>query len=201
MITFGLTGGIASGKSTVARLFERWGVPVVDADRVAREVVAVQTPALLEIEETFGSSVLREDGALDRVALGRLVFAQPEQRARLNSIVHPRIKERVAARLKQLGDEGHALACYDVPLLFETQQQKNYRPVVVVAAPDTVRIQRIMERDGLDEEAAQARLDSQIPLATKVAAADFVVENSADLDALKAAARSVLEQVRRWVKE
>ncbi len=199
MITFGLTGGIASGKSTVARLFAQSGIPVVDADRVARRVVEPGSVALNAIVSEFGPEVLGRDGALDRSALGRIVFSDEKKRQRLNGIVHPEVKKLVVADLARLSIQGHELACYDVPLLFETNQDRLYRPVVVVTASDETRITRMVERDGLSREEAAARLASQMPLAEKVLRADVVIENEGDLESLHVAAQEALVRVRRLV--
>lgn len=198
MITFALTGGIGSGKSSVARLFAGWGVPVVDADRVARVVVDRGTRALAEIAAQFGPHVLTEHGELDRAALGRLVFSDPDALARLNAIVHPEIRRWVDAELSRLAQAGQNLACYEIPLLFETQQQHRYRPVVVVVADDATRIERIMSRDGLDHQAAVARLHAQLPLAEKARLADIVIANDGGFTELEHAAASALARVRAW---
>lgn len=199
MITFALTGGIASGKSTVARLFAECGVPVIDADRIARLVVMPQTPAFSEIVARFGNGVLAEDGSLNRQALGHVVFSDPQQLAALNAIVHPAVQHEVLLQREKLQQQGVTLACYDVPLLFETGQTQHYRPVVVVTAHEELRIERMVARDGLDPEAARARLLAQIPLEQKVAHADIVIENNGTLTELHAAARDALERVRLFV--
>lgn len=199
MITFALTGGIASGKSTVARLFAEWGVPVIDADRIARLVVMPQTPALSAIVARFGNEILTEDGSLNRQALGHIVFSDPQQLAALNAIVHPAVQHEVLLQRVKLQQQGVTLACYDVPLLFETGQTQHYRPIVVVTAHEELRIERMVARDGLDPEAARARLFAQIPLEQKVEQADIVIENNGTLTELHAAARDALERVRRFV--
>ena len=197
MITFGLTGGIASGKSTVARLFSEFGVPVIDADQMARRAVAVGSEALSAIAARFGSDVLDAQGQLDRAALGRLVFGHPARLAELNAIVHPEVARLVDRERTHLAALGHELACYDIPLLFETNQQHRYRPVVVVTAADEMRIARMMLRDGLDRAAAEARLASQMPLSEKVRGADVVIENNDDLAHLRIEARRALDEVYR----
>ncbi|MBK6691391.1 MAG: dephospho-CoA kinase [Myxococcales bacterium] len=192
MHVFGLTGGLASGKSTVGALYRSMGVPVVDADLVAREVVKKGLPALAELAAAFGADVLRSDGDLDRVVLARRVFGDAEAKAKLDAIMHPKIRARSAELLKAHADSGEPLACYEAALLVETGMADAFRPLVVVAARPELQLARAMARDGEDTEAVKRRLASQMPLEAKVAVADFVVENNADEAALKAAAEGAL---------
>jgi dephospho-CoA kinase len=173
----GLTGGIACGKSTVSRLLAARGAVIIDADVLAREVVAPHGPALADIVATFGAEVLGPDGALDRAALGARVFASPEARARLERITHPRIAALSLERLRDARTSGASLVVYDAALLFESGRAEAFRPVVVVTAPREVQRQRLMDRDGLDTAAADARIDSQMPVAAKAALADHVIDN------------------------
>jgi dephospho-CoA kinase len=182
----GLTGGIASGKSTVARLLAARGVPVLDADEVARDVVAPGTEGLAEVVAAFGPQVLGPDGALDRKRLGERVFADAEARARLGAIVHPRIAVESRRRLAALAERGAPYVVYEAALLVENGAYRMFPVLVVVCAPEHARIQRIMERDGLGEAEARARLRAQLDDAEKRAVADFVVDNDgsrADLEA------------------
>lgn len=188
---FALTGGIGSGKSTVAAQLRRRGVPVIDADALAREVVAPGSRALAEVEAEFGAAVLR-DGALDRAALARVVFADPAARARLEAITHPRIQALRDARLLELSGAGEPLACYEVPLLFERGLDTSLRPVVVVSVPEAVQIERARRRDQASEAMIRARLAAQLPLAEKVARADYVIDNVGSLAATQAATDAVL---------
>lgn len=174
---FGLTGGLASGKSTVATRFRARGLPVIDADQLAREVVAPGSPGLDEIIEVFGIQVLRPDGSLDRAKLADRVFASPEDRRRLNAIVHPRIGALTLARTQELADRGEKLACYEAALLVENGIVEAFRPLVVVAVPEEVQVARAVGRDGCTEEQARARIAAQRPLADKVAVADYVIVN------------------------
>jgi dephospho-CoA kinase len=196
MHVFGLTGGIASGKSTVAKRFRELGVPVVDADALARDVVAKGTEGLDAIVRAFGEDVLLPDGALDRAKLGALVFASPERRATLNAIVHPLIARASQGALAKLAADGAELACYEAALLVENGLADAFRPLVVVAAPEEVQVARMRERDGLDEGEARARLAAQKPLHEKTAVADHVITNDADLAALTGAADAVLATIR-----
>lgn len=195
MHLFGLTGGIASGKSTVAAVFRGEGVPVIDADEVAREVVMPGEPALAAIVEAFGREVLLEDGTLDRKHLGAIVFDDASKRARLNAIIHPAIAQRSAAHFARL--EAEPLVCYDAALLVERGMADAFRPLVVVAAPRELQRTRLMARDGISAAEADARLDAQAPVEAKIAAADLVIQNDADVATLQARARDALAEVRR----
>jgi dephospho-CoA kinase len=175
---FGLTGGIASGKSTVAERLRARGVPVVDADELAREVVAPGTEGLREVTQAFGASVLDASGALDRKMLGRAVFADEAARKRLNAIVHPRIAARALQRTGLLESGGEPLACYEAALLLENGLADALRPLVVCACPENVQIARVRARDGATVEEALARIRAQKPLAEKVAAADHVIDTA-----------------------
>jgi dephospho-CoA kinase len=195
---FGLTGGIASGKTTVARRFETLGIPVVYADELAREVVAKGTPGLEEIVATFGPEVLDGSGQLDRKALGARVFGDEAARRRLNAITHPRVAALSLQRFAEHFGGGAELVCYEVPLLVESGLADKLRPVVVVAAPEDVQVRRTMERDGLDEDAARARVRSQAPLAEKLKVADFVIENDGTKEDLLRRTDEVAAAVRAW---
>ena len=181
----GLTGGIASGKSEVARRLVELGAVLVDADVLAREVVEPGTEGLEEVAEAFGREVLADDGALDRAALGAIVFADPRRRELLNSIIHPRVRARAAEIAA--GAPAGSVVVQDIPLLVETGQAGNFDVVVVVDAPDEVRIRRLEERNGLNEEHARARMAAQASREERLAAADHVVENAGTLEELRAA--------------
>ncbi|MCC6874423.1 MAG: dephospho-CoA kinase [Sandaracinaceae bacterium] len=178
----GLTGGIGSGKSTVAKLFAELGVPIVDADKVARDVVAPGTEGLREVAAAFGEDVLAPDGSLDRAKLGERVFADEAARRRLNAILHPRIAQESMRMLFELGREGHAYAIYEAALLVENGAHRTMGGLVVVAADEATQIARIRARDGLDEAAARARIAAQLPLAEKIAAATWVIHNDGTLE-------------------
>lgn len=195
MKLFGLTGGIASGKSAVAARFRARGVPVIDADQLARDVVARGTPGLSAIVETFGAAVLDTDGALDRKALAARVFADPAERRRLNAIVHPLIGAATADATARLAAEGTPLACYEAALIVENGVADAFRPLVVVSAPYELQLSRAMTRDGATEAETRARLDAQSPLAAKIAAADHVIDNGGTRDALVLAADDVLDRI------
>ncbi len=192
---FGLTGGLASGKGVVAARFARRGLPVVNADALAREVVVPGSAGLAAVVAAFGPGVLDEHGALDRKALGKRVFADPEDRRRLESITHPLIQAAKRERMAELARRGEPLACYEVPLLVEVGLTEELRPVVVVAATEAHQIERALRRDGSRESDVRARLSAQLPLARKIAVADFVIENDGSLAAAEAEADRVLDAI------
>lgn len=182
----GLTGGIGSGKSSVARIFAEQGVPVVDADQVAREVVEPGTEGLAEVVAAFGPGVLDENGRLDRAALGERVFRDPDARARLEAILHPRIAQASMARFGELAKAGHPYAIYEAALLVENGTHRMMSALVVITASEATQIERVRARDGLDEDAARARIAAQLPLADKVAVADYVIDNEGTLEETRA---------------
>lgn len=185
MLRVGLTGGIASGKSEVSRRLAELGAVLIDADLLAREAVEPGSEGLAEVVRAFGPGILQDDGALDRAALGALVFADPERRDQLNAIVHPRVRARAAELMAAASDE--AVVVQDIPLLVETGQAGSFDVVVVVDAPDEVRIRRLAERNGMTPEDAAARMAAQATREERLAAADHVIENSGSLDELRAA--------------
>lgn len=175
---FGLTGGLASGKSSVAARVRALGVPVIDADQLAREVVAPGTPGLAAVVDAFGPSVLTPDGSLDRPRVAGLVFSDASLRRKLNSILHPLIGAASAARVAELAARGETLVCYEAALLVENGLADAFRPLVVVAVAEEEQVRRAMARDAATEEQARARIAAQLPLAAKVAAADYVIDSS-----------------------
>ncbi len=192
---FGLTGGVASGKSSVAARLAQRGVPVIDADQVAREAVAKGTPALAEIAKTFGAEYLTKEGELDRKALAAVVFKDEGKRRALNAIVHPRVAELGMARAAEHAARGAELVCYEAALLVENRLTEAFRPLVVVAAPPELQLARAMARDGEPEDVVRGRLAAQMPLAEKVAQADFVVENTGTRDDLVQKTDELLEKL------
>jgi len=192
---FGLTGGIGSGKSTVAARFRARGVPVIDADVLAREVVARGSPGLSEIVESFGEGVLDSEGNLDRPKLAEIVFHDESARQRLNAITHPRVRDLALSRVQELGEKGEPLACYEVPLLIETGLTDVLRPLVVVVVDEATQVERTVARDGSSSEHARARIASQMPLAEKAKLADHVIDNSGSRAATLARTDEVLEAI------
>jgi dephospho-CoA kinase len=193
----GLTGGIATGKSTVAEALRARGAPVVDADALARAAVAPGSPALAEIARTFGPAVLAPDGDLDRKRMAALVFADGEARRRLEAITHPAVRAAMAEETARLAAAGHELAFYDTPLLFEVGLDRTLDAVVVVWAPAAVQRARLAVRDGLGPAEAEARLAAQLPIDEKAARADFVVENVGAVADLGEKADRLLADLRR----
>lgn len=186
MRTIGLTGGIACGKSTVAAVLRARGVPVLDADQVSRDVTAPGQPALAEIVARFGPDVLRPDGALDRKALGSRVVGDPEARAALEAITHPRIRAAIADGLALLRDQGHPVAVVEAALLVETGSYRLYDALLVVRARPETQVRRLMAREGISEQQATAWLAAQVPVEEKAKLATAVIDNDGDRDALQA---------------
>jgi dephospho-CoA kinase len=191
---YGLTGNIAAGKSTVAALLRERGVPVIDADLVAREVVEPGRPALAEIAQLW-PDVIASDGTLLRRALGAKIFADAEARARLNAIVHPRIAEEVARRLDALRSKGCPCAIYEAALIVENGLQGGLDGLILVTAPRDVQLQRLMTRDQSTREDALQRIASQLSEDEKRRHATFVVENAGDRAALQAQVDALLAKL------
>jgi len=191
---FGLTGGIGSGKSTVAARFRARGLPVIDADVLAREVVARGTAGLAELVARFGD-ILDAQGKLDRKKLAALVFGDDDARRALNAITHPRVAALAAERARALDELGEPLACYEVPLLFEGGLQRVLSPVVVVAVPEDVQVARAVSRDGGTADEVWARVRAQLPLTEKIRQADYVIDNSGHREATVARADEVLDAI------
>ncbi|MEV4675716.1 MULTISPECIES: dephospho-CoA kinase [Actinomadura] len=184
MLKVGLTGGIGSGKSEVSALLDGHGAVVIDADKIAREVVEPGTPGLAAVVAEFGEDVLLPSGGLDREKVGRIVFADPERLAALNAIVHPLVGER----MQELMDAApaDAVVVYDVPLLAENGLAPMYDEVVVVDAPEETQLDRLTSRRGMTEEDARARMAAQASRADRRAVATHIIDNSGTLDDLKA---------------
>jgi dephospho-CoA kinase len=187
----GLTGGIATGKSTVASMFRDLGCVVIDADSLAREVVEPGQPAYDQIVAAFGRSILHSDGRLDRKALGAIVFAHPAERARLESITHPRIRALLEERLVALAGRGFGgIVIFDAPVIVESGGHRGMDQLVVVVADEAAQVTRQLVRDRATPADATRRIRSQMPLNDKVKVADHVIDNSGGLE-------STRDQVRR----
>jgi len=177
-----LTGGIASGKSTIARRLEAHGAVIVDADRIVRDVQAAGSPVLEEIARAFGGGILTAEGELDRPALAAQVFGDPAALARLNAIVHPAVRAESARRFEEaFAADPAAAVVYDVPLLVEARADDPWDLIVVAHAPRDVRRTRLIELRGMTPQEADARLDAQVDDATRLAIADVVIETGATL--------------------
>ena len=196
MIVVGLTGGIASGKSTVASFFEELGARRIDADRLAREALARGTPGWAQAVARFGRGILLPDGEIDRKGLAARVFADAAERRALEAIVHPAVRESVRRRLAEIGrEEPSALVVLEVPLLFETGMDRGCDARVVVFVPEALQIERLMARDGIDREEALRRIRAQMPLSEKCARADWVIDNAGPLAATQAQVRDIYRRL------
>lgn len=193
-----LTGSIGSGKSTVATFFEEWGATLVDADAIAREVVAPGSPGLAEITNIFGTGFIKPDGTLDRKALGARVFSDQKERDKLEAILHPRIKARTQELFREATKKGAKMIVHVVPLLFEKGLDlSRYHAIVSIYAPDSLLIQRILARDGCTEKEALARLASQLPSAEKVKRSTHSICNDGNKEQLKARSKLVFDLIGR----
>lgn len=180
MKLIGLTGGIGSGKSTIARRLKELGARVIDADVVSREVVEPGQPALAAIVATFGSHVLNADGTLNRARLGDIVFTDKEAREKLNNIVHPAVRERSLKLIAEAGN--HEVVVYDVPLLVESENSYSFEHIIVASAPEQTRVERLMEHRGMTESEARARIESQASEESRLSLADTVIDTSGSLE-------------------
>ncbi|MGN7456180.1 dephospho-CoA kinase [Paenibacillus pasadenensis] len=192
----GLTGGIASGKSTVSRMLREKGVFVSDADEAARAVVEPGEPALAAIAAAFGEGVLQPDGRLDRPALGRIVFGQPDKLRQLEGILHPAIRRHMQAEMEQAERERpERLVVADIPLLYETGQDAAYDGVLVVYVPADVQLERLIKRSGMDETEARRRIGLQLDLEEKKRRADWVIDNGgSEQETMRQAERFLAER-------
>jgi dephospho-CoA kinase len=191
----GLTGGIGSGKSTVAKVLRSKGFAVIDADEMARRSVGPGSAALAEVVRAFGQKILNPDGSLDRKALGGMVFGNPSQLETLEKITHPAIQKLVLEERRRFESEGRALAFYDIPLLFEKSLEALFDTIVVVDCPLPLRIQRVMRRDGLSEEEVRLRIARQHPLEEKEKRAHFVLINDGEEGHLEAQVQRMIAEV------
>jgi dephospho-CoA kinase len=190
-----LTGGIATGKSHVRAEFEQLGVPTIDADTLARDVVAVGTPGLQAVVSRFGQGVLDETGALDRRKLGSIVFSDPVARRDLEEIIHPAVRSAIDAWFYSLGDNAPGFAVADIPLLYESGRDREFDAVIVTACDPTTQLTRIMARDGITEAEARARVAAQLPIAEKTRRADYVIKTDGSFEETNLQVRDLLEQL------
>ncbi|MGI8316824.1 dephospho-CoA kinase [Halobacillus mangrovi] len=181
-LVIGLTGSIASGKSTVSKMFTELNIPVIDADNISREVVKPGEPAYEQIVDTFGDSILQEDKTLDRKQLGKVVFSDEEKRKQLNSIVHPQVRKEMLAKRDYYVSEHYSAMVLDIPLLFESKLSHYVDRVVVVYVSEETQLERLMERDRSSREDAEQRIKAQIPVKQKAAMADAVIDNNGTID-------------------
>ena len=198
MLRVGLTGGIGAGKSEVSQRLAAQGATVIDADAVARAVVAPGTPGLAEVVATFGAEMLRPDGSLDRPRLGEIVFADPDLRAKLNAIVHPLVGERMTELERAAGTAG--IVVHDVPLITENGLASTYDIVVVVDAPRRVQADRLMKHRGMTREQATARIAAQATRKQRLAIAGLVIDNSGSLSELDRQVGELWTELRRMAQ-
>lgn len=191
----GLTGGIASGKSTVAKILEHLGAAIVNADVLAREVVEPDQEAWKDIVARFGPDVLKPDQTLDRQKLRTVIFNDPDARKELEAIIHPRVRALAEQRIREHGAAGFAIVVYEVPLLFEAKIHEWLRPVILVACDIDTQRRRLEQRDQIDSAAAQKIIDAQMSLAEKRRLADYVIENNGSLSDLERQVREVLAKI------
>jgi dephospho-CoA kinase len=196
MRIFGLTGGIASGKSVVARMFRDEKIPVVDADRISREVTAPGKPAHGEIVRRFGAQILLPDDRIDRKKLGEIVFADPGRRTELESITHPFISAGIREAVSALASEGHAVVIVEAALILEKGRQGMFEAVIGVRCERRLQMARIMDRDGISREEALRIVSSQMDPEEKALASDYVIDNSGDIAETRAQVRAIAEKLK-----
>ncbi|KYD22529.1 dephospho-CoA kinase [Parageobacillus toebii] len=193
-LTIGLTGGIASGKSTVTEMIRGLGIPVIDADQVARDVVKVGEEAYEQIIKTFGQDILQENGEIDRAKLGAIVFYNEQERKKLNAIVHPAVRRRMLAEKEAYVQKGAKTIVLDIPLLFESELTHLIDKIIVVYVDNDIQLERLMKRNGFSEEEALARIRSQMPLHEKVKKADAVINNNGTIEETKQQLFQILKE-------
>ncbi len=200
MLIVGLTGGVASGKTVVSQVLKEEGVYIIDADQIAKELVQPHKPAWNELIRAFGKEILQEDGSIHRKKLADKVFANPKQRKILNQILHPRIKEEMDRRTKEIGQKDpRAIVVMDAPLLVELGEHHEMNKLIVVTTTQTQQIERLKDRDGTNPEEALRILSSQMPVEEKAKLADFVIRNEGSLEETRKRAREVLKELRKVV--
>jgi dephospho-CoA kinase len=198
MVKVGLTGGIATGKSTVSRLLAEYGAGVIDADVLAREAVSPGQPALREIAATFGPGILSFDGTLNRERLAAIIFNDPAQRQRLEAIIHPYVFAEEERRFRQIvSRDPHALVIFDAALLIETGAYKHKERVIVVAADEQTQIARLQVRDGLSEAEARRRIAAQMPLTEKIKLAHYVIDGTLPMESLRREVKRVYSELKQ----
>ena len=197
MFKLGLTGGIATGKTTISNYLKSINIPVLDADEYARKVVEPGTPGLAEITNTFGEQILQPDGSLNRKLLGQIVFNDSSARQTLNDITHPRIQQMMADELHRLAEQQIPLVILDIPLLLENRNVAGADAVMVVTIPESLQLTRLMQRNNLTEKEAQSRISAQMPLNKKKKLADFVIDNSGTISNTQKQVEKVIQKIRQ----
>ncbi len=198
MIIAGLTGGIATGKSTVSSVLREAGAIIIDADAIARDVVKKNFPAWHEIVRIFGKEVLLPDGEIDRARLGNIIFRDSSKKEILNKIVHPYVIQKVAELIEEIGKESpDSIVILDVPLLIEAGMDKGLEDVILVYAPEDIQKKRLAERDGISDEDSLLRVSSQMPIEEKKEFATFIIDNSGPIEATKKRALEVFDSLKK----
>ena len=194
---YGLTGGIASGKSTVARLFQELGVPVIEADEISHALCEPGEVGAIKIREVFGNDVLDASGRVDRSKLGKIVFSDLQQRKKLEAILHPLIMEAIQKKIRGFFDSGKDLVIVSAALLMETERDKDFHGNILVSCSQDQQLQRLMDRDGVDREEALKRIKAQWSMGKKIEKATFVIDNSQSLENTRAQVKEIYEKIRR----
>jgi len=198
MLLVGLTGGVASGKTTVSHILRAEGAYLIDADEIARELMRPGTPAWQELSKAFGGEILDEHGAIDRKRLAARVFSDPGQRNLLNRILHPRIKNEMRRRLSEIHlEDPRALVVIDAPLLVETGEYREMDKVIVIVSNEAQQIERLKQRSGLSEEQSRRILSSQMSVGEKLKVADFIIPNEGPLEETRKKAKEVFEELKK----
>jgi dephospho-CoA kinase len=198
MLIVGLTGGVASGKTAVSQVLKEEGAYIIDADQIARELVLPHKPAWSELIRAFGQEILQEDGSIQRKKLADKVFADPKQRKLLNQILHPRIKEEMDRRAKEIGEKyPEAIVVIDAPLIIELGDHREMDKLIVVTSTQTQQIERLKDRDGTNPEEALRIVSSQMPLKEKLKFADYLIRNEGSMEETKKRAREVYQELKK----
>ncbi len=195
-LVLGLTGGIATGKSTADKFFEEKNIPIVDCDEIAHNIMNVNKPAWKDIKEIFGEKYLNEDQTINRKKLGKLVFNDPTKMKILNEITHPRIFQEMESQIAQYKSEGYSLIIVDAPVLFESHSEKYYDKTLVISLPQDLQIKRLMARNNLTKEEALSRINSQMSLKEKEARATYVIENTGSVEDLYKKLNELLTKIK-----
>ncbi|MCA1009903.1 dephospho-CoA kinase [Halobacillus halophilus] len=193
-VVIGLTGSIASGKSTVSQMFSKFNIPVVDADQLSRKVVEPGEPAYNKIVEAFGFQILQEDRTIDRKRLGKIIFSDEEKRQQLNSIVHPQVRQEMLEERDAYKADGYPAVVLDIPLLFESRLTSYVDRVMVVYVDEETQLKRLMERDQSEREEAEERIQSQLSIAEKAKMADAVIDNNGSIEESFQQLKDILHQ-------
>ena len=201
MITFGLTGGIACGKSTVTKTFRRYNIPMIDADIVARQIVEPGSNGLNQMINHFGKEYLNQDGMLDRPKLAKLVFGNQDRLNDINRIMLPLIRQEVAVQFQKYHQDGHSVVGYDAALICEMGDVEKYRPLIVVSCPRDTQLARLMSRNSLTRDEAVARIEVQMALEQKVALADYVIDTSGTIESSTAQTEVIISKLLTLLKE